>query len=193
MAPPFFSRFFRPKIDKDIDHCIQLMNGAASEADRVYRNAVKLVAEEGFSDSVAPDLLGLFRARVVATSCVVFGFMRRWPDEDVKSRELLNIASGVAISPYSAPEGPDYLPRDQATSVAWTTAKAAIAALAHEFAHGPSTPGAETQGHKDLTALYWDTLIQSLGTAASPAVRLRLEHMLDGWSYFTIRIAAQTL
>jgi len=165
-------------IDDDKMALVQQMEAMATEAERVYRNFIKLYADEN-NQATAVSARGLFKARLHATMFMVQPFVMRWPGKEDDAMELANIASGVALMSLVEPNSEPRFDRNEAKAFAIDYMKRVIIGVTNEFKTGPSLPNHETDGFRDLSELYHDALRDSIGSAEyTPDVQARFDHLV---------------
>jgi hypothetical protein len=157
---------------------VQQMEAMATEAERVYRNFVKLYADENDRPTAVTGR-GLFKARLHAAIFMVQPFVMRWPGKQDDAMELTNIASGVARTSLVEPNSDPRLDQNEAKAFAIDYMKRVIIGITSELKTGPSIPNHETQGFRDLAELYHDALRDSIGSAEyTPDVEARFDHLV---------------
>jgi len=176
---PFFKKLFGGRnIEDDKIALVQQMESMATEAERVYRNFIKIYAEEN-KQPIAVSGRGLFKSRLHAAMFMVQPFIMRWPGKEDDAMELTNIASGVALTSLVEPNSEPSFDRNEAKTFALDYMKRVIIGVTNEFKSGPSLPNHETQGFRDLAELYHDALRDSIGSAEyTPDVQARFDHLV---------------
>ena len=141
---------------------VRVMENMASEADRIHRAQVSMIAEEFHFGGVSG--IGLYKARLQAAMIPACVYPVLTKDME-GALELINVASGVAIRPL-VEEGADVrLDREQArvdqADFPERAHKAAL--LCIKEGPFPPTPGQETPAFQALEELVHEALADSLG------------------------------
>ena len=170
----------------------QQVQAMATEADRVYRYFLQLYSDE-FSPA-SPTGKGLCKARLHATTFMVYALTQLWPGRQEEILELANLASAVALSPLAEPNSNPSLDREEAKTFALDYMKRVLAAIIEEFNTGPSLPGCETDGFRELADLYHDSLRDSIGKQTyTPEVKSRFDHLVKSGISSALRHAAEVV
>jgi len=136
--------------------------------------------------------VGVFLARFHAAVFAVYGFRQRARCSVDEFNELLNIASGEAITPLPDESSETYCSREEASELALPFAKRVIAGIDGEITNGPSTPTKTTQGLRQLIDLYHEALAYSLPDYDS-TFRAEMDHRVWGWNRACIEQMAKAI
>ena len=140
----------------------------ADESERVYRNMIDIFNEDremGILSGKKATIswLGIYKVRLLAATYSLFIFINKWGSEEEKISELINIATGVAVS--SLHHSDIEYDRDKANEISISFIRSCLRAIKIEFQAGPSMPSKNfyTEGFQKLEEITHDALSESIG------------------------------
>jgi hypothetical protein len=164
LPPPtrWTKRLFKGSPDRDRH---TLLKGPSTElADAMeanYHNILTLYrVNELYDTKLSP--LGIFKARLFGATFMLYPFASKWKDE-AELQEMINMSSGLAITPFGSSEYEIELDRDAATSVADNYMRAVFKEITFVMKCGPERVRELTFELDGLSNFYKDAFRESLG------------------------------